>query len=231
MQYHLNGFVPGDPDIAPAGPARAVGENGLPSHVDVIIAGCGPAGLCLAAQLARYPNISTMIVEPKSGPMEKGQADGISVRSMEMFQTFGFAEKLSRESVWINETTFWTPNPSDPSKIARVGRVKDVEEGISEMPHVLINQARIHDMFLDVMKNAPTRLEPDYNLKIADLDINPNGGDYPVTAHLNARMRIAAAGKRLCMQNTLSDVTARAARCAAQSAASCMGMPPIRHGA
>ena len=94
MQYHLNGFVPGDPDIAPAGPARIVGENGLPSHVDVIIAGCGPAGLCLAAQLARYPNISTMIVEPKSGPMEKGQADGISVRSMEMFQTFGFAEKL-----------------------------------------------------------------------------------------------------------------------------------------
>jgi phenol 2-monooxygenase len=138
----------------------------------------------LAAQLARYPNISTMIVEPKSGPMEKGQADGISVRSMEMFQTFGFAEKLSRESVWINETTFWTPNPSDPSKIARVGRVQDVEEGISEMPHVLINQARIHDMFLDVMKNAPTRLEPDYNLKIADLGINPNGGDYPVTIHL-----------------------------------------------
>ena len=184
MQYHLNGFVPGDPDIAPAEPARAVGENGLPSHVDVIIAGCGPAGLCLAAQLARYPNISTMIVEPKSGPMEKGQADGISVRSMEMFQTFGFAEKLSRESVWINETTFWTPNPSDPSKIARVGRVQDVEEGISEMPHVLINQARIHDMFLDVMKNAPTRLEPDYNLKIADLGINPNGGDYPVTIHL-----------------------------------------------
>ena len=47
MQYHPNGFVPGDPDIAPAEPARAVGENGFPSHVDVIIAGCGPAGLCL----------------------------------------------------------------------------------------------------------------------------------------------------------------------------------------
>ena len=197
MQYHLNGFVPGDPDIAPAEPARAVGENGLPSHVDVIIAGCGPAGLCLAAQLARYPNISTMIVEPKSGPMEKGQADGISVRSMEMFQTFGFAEKLSRESVWINETTFWTPNPSDPSKIARVGRVQDVEEGISEMPHVLINQARIHDMFLDVMKNAPTRLEPDYNLKIADLDINPDWGDYPVTVHLERTDADRSGGKEV----------------------------------
>lgn len=184
MQYHLNGFVPGDPDISPEGAQRSVGENGLPANVDVIIAGCGPAGLCLAAQLARYPNITTMIVEPKSGPMEKGQADGISVRSMEMFQTFGFAEKLSRESVWINETTFWTPDPENPAHIARVGRVQDVEDGISEMPHVLINQARIHDMFLDIMKHAPTRLEPDYNLKVADLTIDPNASDYPVTVTL-----------------------------------------------
>jgi phenol 2-monooxygenase len=77
--------------------------------VDVLIAGSGPAGLCLAAQLARFPQIRTMLVEPKLGPMEKGQADGISVRSMEMFQAFGFAEKVMRESVWINETTFWAP--------------------------------------------------------------------------------------------------------------------------
>jgi 2-polyprenyl-6-methoxyphenol hydroxylase-like FAD-dependent oxidoreductase len=75
--------------------------------VDVLIAGSGPAGLCLAAQLARVPQIRTMLVEPKLAPMEKGQADGISVRSMEMFQAFGFADKVMRESVWINETTFW----------------------------------------------------------------------------------------------------------------------------
>ena len=75
----------------------------------MLIAGSGPAGLCLAAQLARVPQIRTMLVEPKLGPMEKGQADGISVRSMEMFQAFGFAEKVMRESVWINETTFWAP--------------------------------------------------------------------------------------------------------------------------
>jgi len=44
-----------------------------PDQVDVLIAGCGPAGLCLAAQLAKYPEIRTMIVEPKTGPMQKGQ--------------------------------------------------------------------------------------------------------------------------------------------------------------
>ena len=139
MQYHLNGFKPGDPDIHPTAFQWRDGSGALPDKVDVLIAGCGPAGLCLAAQLAAVPEIRTMIVEPKLGPMEKGQADGISVRSMEMFQAFGFAEKVKRESVWINESTFWTPKSDNPDHIHRAGRVQDVEDGMSEMPHVLIN--------------------------------------------------------------------------------------------
>ena len=109
MQYHQNGFHPGDPDVKPASAIWRDGAGALPDTVDVLIAGSGPAGLCLGAQLASVPGIRTMLVEPKLGPMEKGQADGISVRSMEMFQAFGFAEKVQREAVWINETTFWTP--------------------------------------------------------------------------------------------------------------------------
>ena len=53
MQFHVNGFQPGDPDVFPAAPGhRRAGET-LPETVDVLIAGSGPAGLCLAAQLAR----------------------------------------------------------------------------------------------------------------------------------------------------------------------------------
>ncbi|MCW5637716.1 MAG: FAD-dependent monooxygenase [Rubrivivax sp.] len=182
MQFHTNGFHPGDPDVLPAAPGCRRAGDPLPQTVDVLIAGSGPAGLCLAAQLARVPRIRTLLVEPKLGPMEKGQADGISVRSMEMFQAFGFGEKVARESVWINETTFWAPGGSDP--LTRVARVQDVPDGISEMPHVLINQARVHDMFLDVMRHAPTRLEPDYGLKVADLRVDPAAAEYPVTVTL-----------------------------------------------
>jgi phenol 2-monooxygenase (NADPH) len=184
MQFHLNGFRPGNPDVHPAAPAWRDRPGPLPETVDVLIAGCGPAGLCLAAQLAGVPEIRTMIVEPKLGPMEKGQADGISVRSMEMFQAFGFAEKVARESVWINETTFWSPDPANPAHIHRVGRVQDVADGLSEMPHVLLNQARVHDMFLDVMRNSPTRLEPDYGLRVLTLAVDPDASDYPVTVTL-----------------------------------------------
>ena len=182
MQFHVNGFKPGDPDLQEAEPGHRRAGDPLPDTVDVLIAGSGPAGLCLAAQLARVPQIRTVLVEPKAGPMEKGQADGISVRSMEMFQAFGFAEKVMRESVWINETTFWTPAAQTP--LTRVARVQDVPDDISEMPHVLINQARVHDMFLDVMRHSPTRLEPDYGLKVADLTVDTTAAEYPVTVTL-----------------------------------------------
>jgi len=182
MQYHVNGFKPGDPDVHPAAPGMRRAGDPLPDTVDVLVAGSGPAGLCLAAQLARVPQIRTVLVEPKLGPMEKGQADGISVRTMEMFQAFGFGEKVMRESVWINETTFWAPGAD--STLARVARVQDVPDGTSEMPHVLINQARVHDMFLDLMRNSPSRLEPDYGLKVAGLVVNPGAAEYPVTVTL-----------------------------------------------
>ena len=53
MQFHLNGFEPGDPEISdPAERVLASGTSGsVPKEVDVLIVGCGPAGLTLAAQL------------------------------------------------------------------------------------------------------------------------------------------------------------------------------------
>jgi phenol 2-monooxygenase len=183
MQYYLDGFRPGDPDIKPPAPDRAR-PTGLPEKVDVLIAGCGPAGLCLAAQLAGFPDITTMIVEPKSGPMEKGQADGVSVRSMEMFQAFGFAETVKREAYWVNQTAFWRPDPDQPDHIHRIGITQDVPDDQSEMPHTIVNQARIHQLFLNVMKNAPTRLEPHYGMRVHDLTIDTATDDHPVTVVL-----------------------------------------------
>lgn len=186
MQYYLDGFRGGDPDRRPAAPNRR--ERGpfapLPDRVDVLIAGCGPAGLCLAAQLAQFPQIETLIIDPKPGPIEKGQADGVSARTMEMFQAFGFAETVKRESYWVNQTAFWAPDPARPDHIRRIGRVQDVPDDLSEMPHVLLNQARVHELFLDVARKAPARLEPDYGWALRDLSVDRGAGDYPVSVQL-----------------------------------------------
>ena len=103
---------------------------------------------------------------------------------MEMFQAFGFAERLMREAYWVNETVFWKPSEDDRQKIVRAGRVQDVEDGLSEMPHVILNQARVHDFYLEVMKNSPTRLEPDYDRRLVDLTIDPNASSHPVAVRL-----------------------------------------------
>ncbi|MBF9030329.1 3-hydroxybenzoate 4-monooxygenase [Rhodobacterales bacterium HKCCE3408] len=186
MQFYMDGFRGGDPDIKTAARGRRFcGPHApLPEQVDVLIAGCGPAGLCLAAQLSQFPGIETMIVERKPGPIEKGQADGINTRTMEMFQAFGFGEKVKRESYWVNQTAFWSPDPAKPEHIRRIGRVQDVPDDSSEMPHTLINQARVHELFLDVMKNSPSKLEPDYSWQVADLTVDPTTDDHPVTVTL-----------------------------------------------
>ncbi|MBR0555398.1 FAD-binding monooxygenase [Ciceribacter sp. L1K23] len=183
MQFHHNGFRTGDPDISEALGHAEHNPNALPREVDVVIVGCGPAGLTLAAQLSAFPDIHVAIVDQKPGPLELGQADGIACRTMEMFNAFGFAERVLRESYWVNETTFWKRSDADRSKILRHGRVQDVEDGLSEFPHVILNQARVHDFYLDIMRKSPRRLEPHYSRRLSDVTIAPVG-DRPVTVSL-----------------------------------------------
>ena len=186
MQFYKDGFRGGNPDIKQAAPnrrTRGVNEP-LPEQVDVLIAGTGPAGLCLAAQLAQFPQIETLIVERMASNIVKGKADGINTRTMEMFQAFGFADKVKRETYWVNQTAFWMPDPANPQHIKRVGRVQDVADDSSEMPHILINQARLDELFLEVMANSPSRLAPDYGWEIVGLTIDESTDDHPVTVTL-----------------------------------------------
>lgn len=198
MQFYKDGFRGGNPDVKPAAPNRrnrGVNEP-LPEKVDVLIAGTGPAGLCLAAQLAQFPQIETLIVERMASNIVKGKADGINTRTMEMFQAFGFADKVKRETYWVNQTAFWMPDPANPAHIKRVGRVQDVADDSSEMPHILINQARLHELFLEVMANSPSRLAPDYGWEIAGLTIDETTDDHPVTVTLKDATGIHWGGTR-----------------------------------
>ena len=154
-----------------------------------------------------------------------GQADGVACRTVEMFEAFGLANRLVDEAYWVNEVCFWRPDPEDPSRITRTGRILDTEEGLSEFPHVIVNQARMLAYLLDHMQRSPSRLTPFYGLEAEDVEV---GDGVTVT-------RARDAGTRGAFHDPLP-VRRRLRRRAQphprpRSAASWSAMPPTSPGA
>ncbi|MCC9173842.1 FAD-binding monooxygenase [Arthrobacter sp. zg-Y179] len=183
MQFHHHGYVSGDPRIQPAAGTGVDRPADLPDKVDVLIVGSGPAGMLTAAQLSQFPGVTTRIVERRDSRLAIGQADGIQARSVETFQAFGFAEEITAEAYRITEMCFWRPDPENPENIVRSGRALDDPAGISEFPHLIVNQARVLDYFARFMANSPTRMRPDYGFEFRSLTVDDDA-EYPVTVTL-----------------------------------------------
>jgi phenol 2-monooxygenase (NADPH) len=185
MQFYLNGYTPGDPFIEEPHPSVAERPGGLPERADVLIIGCGPAGLVLAAQMSNFPDIRTVVIDRRDGPLEVGQADGVACRTVEMFEAFGLADRLVNEAYWVNEVSFWRPDPDDRTRIRRAGRIRDTEEDVSEFPHVIVNQARMLAYLRDHMTRSASRLAPWYGLRASDVVVDTaSASEYPVTVTL-----------------------------------------------
>jgi len=184
MQFHHYGYVSGDPRVLPAAQAGLDRPAEVPDEVDVLIVGSGPAGMLLAAQLSQFPDITTRLIERRPGRLEIGQADGIQARSVETFQAFGFAEHIIAEAYRITSMSFWGPDPKDPERIIRTSREIDDPHGISEFPHLIVNQARVLDYFAQVAANSPSRMTPDYGLECVGVTVGDETDSHPVTVTL-----------------------------------------------
>ncbi|KAF2860604.1 m-hydroxybenzoate hydroxylase [Piedraia hortae CBS 480.64] len=194
MQYHLNGFKGSENPLKLQfeGEREPDFQTSLPSEVDVFIVGAGPAGQLLGAQLAQFPDITTRIIETRPGRLENGQADGLQCRTVEIFQAFGFCQQVLREGYWVNESTFCSPGANNVG-LKRTGRVPDTEHELSEFPHIILNQARMHDLWLETMKWSPTRLEPSYNRSLIGFNIPNSDGPVEVEVDHNGTREIIKA--------------------------------------
>ena len=179
MQFHDSGYVSGDPRVEPAAGVGLERPEDLPDEVDALIVGAGPAGMLAFAQLAQFPGVVTRLIERRPHRLEVGQADGLQSRSIETFQAFGFANRLIEEAYRIYSMAFWKPDPVDPTRIVRTALVPDDPSGISEFPHLCLNQARVQDYFAEFAAHSPGRARPDYGVEFLGLRVT-NASDYPV---------------------------------------------------
>ncbi len=183
MQFHHHGYVSGDPRVENAAGTGIDRPEELPDETDVLIVGSGPAGMLLAAQMSQFPAVSTRIIERRGGRLPLGQADGIQPRSVETFQAFGFAERITAEAYNIGYMNFWGPDPEDPSRIRRTSRTEDYGRKISEFPHLIVNQARVLDYFAEAAALGPGRIRPDYGVEFVGLT-RDDADEYPLAVRV-----------------------------------------------
>ncbi|KTS02065.1 FAD-dependent monooxygenase [Microbacterium testaceum] len=172
MQFHHHGYVSGDPRVHNAAGTGIDRPTDLPDRVDVLIVGSGPAGMLLAAQMSQFPQLTSRLIEKRDGRLTLGQADGIQPRSVETFQAFGFADRITAEAYNIGWMNFWAPDPDDPQRIIRTTRTEDYGYKISEFPHLIVNQARVLDYFAEAAANGPARITPDYGVEFLGLEVH-----------------------------------------------------------
>lgn len=150
-------------------------------EVDVLICGSGSAGLCAATWLAKT-GIPCKILEKNPGPLEIGQADGVQCRTVEVFESFGFAEELLKSAYHVLEVVFWSPDAD--GKIVRTKRMADTMPGLSHQPHVILNQASVNGILLDAMRGFNNqKVDYGYAVKSVKVDsaIAAEADTYPVT--------------------------------------------------
>ncbi|KAK4049481.1 hypothetical protein OIO90_005432 [Microbotryomycetes sp. JL221] len=143
-------------------------QNESKDAVDVLIVGAGPAGLMLGTWLSKL-KIKTRIIDKRSTKVFTGQADGVQCRTVEVFQSFGFAERLVKEGAHINEVVHYEPGPN--GGIVRTKRTPDNEPGTSRFPHAVLTQGRIERFMLDAMKEFDN-LQVERSVQPTSLDVD-----------------------------------------------------------
>ena len=113
--------------------------------------------------------------------MKMGQADGVQCRTVEIFESFGIGEELLREAYHVLEVNFWADNGT--GVIKRTGRTADTQPGLSHQPHVILNQARINGLLIELMQKYNDQ-QIDYGYTVTDVKVDStsveNHDTYPV---------------------------------------------------
>ncbi|KAI0818935.1 FAD binding domain-containing protein [Irpex lacteus] len=156
------------------------------THVDVLIIGAGPAGLMAGIALARA-GVKIKIIDQKPTSVSAGQADGIMPRTMELFQSYGLAEKFFKIANRVNQVAFY--HAREGGGIERGGRAPMIDPPNTRYPFIAtLNQGAIESIFLDALAeigipiDRPTR-PTSLTLTTDEKELqDPNA--YPVTVVL-----------------------------------------------
>ncbi|KAH8896524.1 hypothetical protein GQ53DRAFT_779076 [Thozetella sp. PMI_491] len=148
----------------------------MAEQTDVLICGSGSAGLCAAVWLARC-GVKYKVLEKRPGPLDRGQADGVQTRTVEIFESFGISENLLKESYHVIEDAFWASDGA--GNIKRTNYAADTEPGLSHQPHVILNQARLNNLMIEEIKRSSGNFDIEYGVQVNSIEVDSSSSHDP----------------------------------------------------
>jgi phenol 2-monooxygenase len=94
--------------------------------------------------------INARIVDKRGTKIYNGQADGLQCRTLEILDSFGFADRAWKEGNHMLEICLW--NPNEDGVLRRSDRIPDTIPNISRFQQLVLHQGRIERFFLDSLK-------------------------------------------------------------------------------
>jgi phenol 2-monooxygenase len=92
------------------------------------------------------------------------------VRTVEIYESFGLSQEVLREAYHILEVAFWG---DEGEGLKRKSRAGDTEKGLSHLPHVILNQARMNGLVLDLMKKKKCETQGvEYGVKVKGVEVD-----------------------------------------------------------
>lgn len=74
--------------------------------VDLVVIGAGPDGLVTALWAARH-GLSIRLLDKKHGPLDRGHADGLEPRTLEILESLGIVDELWKKASKTVEICIW----------------------------------------------------------------------------------------------------------------------------
>lgn len=166
-----------------------------PKYSDILLIGSGSAALSAACYLSRTslpPDLKISILEQRASPLKHGRADGVQCRTVEIYESLGLSERVLSEAHWLLEICFWsfgdesgTTGDGDGKErekdaeekrkgIKRQRRAADTQPGLSHMPHVILNQARMNQILIDDME-AKSDIRVAYGWEVKSVSVDEGG--------------------------------------------------------
>lgn len=172
---------------------------------DVLIVGAGPGGLATALSAARH-GARVLVVDRHPGTSTRPRATGISLRTMEIFRTWGVADAVRERAVPVDHhATSGATLVAPPRSSGRAGGYPDLREILRVSPAVplVCPQDLVEPVLADAVRRNGGEIR--FGARLVDLQVRPDGvrAELATGDVVGARFVVGADGTRSAVRAAL----------------------------